>query len=250
LDFKFFNLSGVCLDLDWVLNIQDWIWIANFDSPLVSGSYVFEKVVWNFVQEKRFSSFWAKYSGRFCFVLKLFLHSNELFPGYNTFCQWCARVIFVKSESSQSHKPFESESSQNHLKIFRVVSESSHDLVESERVTKTVRSLRVIGLQARVNVQSHKIKNDTQCCFNKFDCRLFISKFSQFAIYLSLSLSVISASLTQACCRYCNLSLSVVLNVRFTTNAMCVKNNLHIYVVWTSSNRVSMTWDIYCCLLP
>jgi len=44
--------------------------------------------------------------------------------------------------SSQSHKPLESESSQNHLKFFRV------------RVTRTVESLRVIGLQARVNVES------------------------------------------------------------------------------------------------
>jgi len=37
-----------------------------------------------------------------------------------------------------------------------------------------------------------KLENGAQCCFSKFNCRLFISKFSQFAFYLSLSLSVIS----------------------------------------------------------
>ena len=31
-----------------------------------------------------------------------------------------------------------------------------------------------------------KLENGAQCCFNKFDYRLFISKFSQFAFYLSL----------------------------------------------------------------
>jgi len=54
--------------------------------------------------------------------------------------------------SSQSHKALESESS----KIF---SSQSHDLVVSSqnRVTTTVESLRVIGVQARVNVESHEI---------------------------------------------------------------------------------------------
>ena len=57
--------------------------------------------------------------------------------------------------SSQSHKALESESSQSHLKFFRVKAGSSHDLVESSqnRVTRTVELLRVIGLQARVNVE-------------------------------------------------------------------------------------------------
>jgi len=70
--------------------------------------------------------------------------------------------------SSQRHKPLESESSD----IF------------SSRVTGTVESLRVIGLQARVNVESHElsrffydifllwngtrsVRNCAQCCFNK-----------------------------------------------------------------------------------
>jgi len=66
-----------------------------------------------------------------------------------------------------------------------------------------------------------KLDNGTQCCFNKFDCSLFISKFSQFAFYLSLSLSVISKSLAKLCNKCCNHSVSVVLNVRFATNGMC-----------------------------
>jgi len=82
------------------------------------------------------------------------------------------------------------------------------------------KNCRVIGLQARVNDESHeishffyeifyamkwrptcykiapdKLENGPQYCCNKFDCRLFTSKFSQFALYLSLSLSVISKSL-------------------------------------------------------
>jgi len=87
-------------------------------------------------------------------------------------------------------------------------------------------------------------------CFNKFECRLFISKFSQFAFYLSLSLSVISKSLAQVCSKCCNHTVSAMSNVRFAMNGMYVKNNSHIYVSQTSRNRMSMTWDLYCCLLP
>jgi len=54
--------------------------------------------------------------------------------------------------SSQSHEPFESESSHSHLKFCRVMTWSS-------RVTRMVESLRVIGLQARVNVESYKISS-------------------------------------------------------------------------------------------
>jgi len=42
-----------------------------------------------------------------------------------------------------------------------------------------------------------KLENCAQCCFKKFDCRLFISKFIEIGFYLSLSLSVISKSLAQ-----------------------------------------------------
>jgi len=37
LDFEFLKLFGLCLDLDRVLKIQDWIWIAKYDSPLISA---------------------------------------------------------------------------------------------------------------------------------------------------------------------------------------------------------------------
>jgi len=47
-----------------------------------------------------------------------------------------------------------------------------------------------------------------------------------------------------------NLSVGVALNVRFTTNGMCTKNNTHIYVARTSNNRVISSGDLYCCLLP
>jgi len=68
-----------------------------------------------------------------------------------------------------------------------------------------------------------KLGNGTQCCFNKFDCRLFISKFSQFAFYLSHSHSVISKSLAQLFCKCGSLSVTIVLNVRFTKNGMCAE---------------------------
>jgi len=51
-----------------------------------------------------------------------------------------------------------------------------------------------------------KLENVAQCCFNKFDCTLFTSKFSQFAFYFCISLSVISESLAQPCCKCCSLS--------------------------------------------
>jgi len=35
------------------------------------------------------------------------------------------------------------------------------------------------------------------------------------------------------CC--CNLSVGIVLNVWFTTNGMCAKNNTHMYVARTSN---------------
>jgi len=53
---------------------------------------------------------------------------------------------------------------------------------------------------------------------------------------------------TRGCC--CNLSVGVALNVWFTANGMCAKNNTHIYVARTSNNRVIMACDLYCCLLP
>ena len=91
----------------------------------------------------------------------------------------------------------------------------------------------------------NKLENCAQCCFNKFDCRLFLSKFIEIAFYLSLSLSVISKSLAQPWCKCCSLSVSIVLNVRFTMNGMCMMNNTH--VARTSRNKMIMTWGLYCC---
>jgi len=93
-----------------------------------------------------------------------------------------------------------------------------------------------------------KLENGAQCCFNKFDCRLFASKFSQFAFYLCISLSVVSESLAQPCCKCFSLSISFVVNVWYTTNGMCVNNNTH--VAQRSRNKMSTTWDLYCCLVP
>jgi len=37
-DLEFLKLFGLKLDLHWVSNIKDWIWIAKCDSPLISAS--------------------------------------------------------------------------------------------------------------------------------------------------------------------------------------------------------------------
>jgi len=92
-----------------------------------------------------------------------------------------------------------------------------------------------------------KLENCVQCCFNKFDCRLFASKFIEIAFYLFLSLSVISKSLAQPWCKCCSLSVSIVLNMRFTTNGMCMMNNSH--VARTCRNEMITTWDLCCCLV-
>jgi len=59
--------------------------------------------------------------------------------------------MFVESESQALRVRVESKSSKN-------FSSQSHDLVESSqsRLTRTVESLRVIALQARVNIESHE----------------------------------------------------------------------------------------------
>jgi len=78
----------------------------------------------------------------------------------------------------------------------------------------------------------------------------------------------VELNLEQWCC---NLSVGVALNVWFTTNGMCAKNNIHTYVARTSNNkwswrvishdtsmwtiernyqharRVIMACDLYCC---
>jgi len=46
------------------------------------------------------------------------------------------------------------------------------------------------------------------------------------------------------------LLVGTSLHVYYTKNEMCAKNNIYLYVVQTSNNRVSMACDFYCCLLP
>jgi len=53
------------------------------------------------------------------FCLSFLRKKKAIRPGI---AQWCARVIFVESDSSESHEPFESETSQSHLKFCRVES--------------------------------------------------------------------------------------------------------------------------------
>jgi len=76
---------------------------------------------------------------------------------------------------------------------------------------------------------------------------IYISKFIEIAFYLSLSLSVISKSLAQPWCKCCSFSFSIVLNVQFATNGMCMMNNTH--VARTSRNIMITTWDLHCCLV-
>jgi len=160
--------------------------------------------------------------------------------------------IRVTSPSSQSHQTFFRVESESWLS--RVVSESNH---ENCRVTSSLWF--ASSSQCRVTrnfmfflrhfftmkcptchiMAPDKFENGTQCCFNKFNCRLFISRFSQFAFYLSISHSVILKSLAQPFCKCRSLSVSIVLNVRFTTNEMCVMNNTQ--VAQTSRNKISTT---------
>jgi len=54
----------------------------------------------------------------------------------------------------------------------------------------------------------------------------------------------------RGCC--CNFSVGVALNVQFTTNGMCAKNNTHILYMWLEQ-AISLTcrthpWDIFDCV--
>jgi len=39
LDFTFEKYFSLWLDVDWVFKNQDWIWIAKYDSPLISARW-------------------------------------------------------------------------------------------------------------------------------------------------------------------------------------------------------------------
>ena len=84
---------------------------------------------------------------------------------------WCNHVTTLLPHFTSSRRPSTVNCSPSHfcrvrvtspssqLTFLRVESEASHDLVESSqrRVTRTVESFRVIGVQARVNVESNEI---------------------------------------------------------------------------------------------
>jgi len=57
-----------------------------------------------------------------------------------------------------------------------------------------------------------------------------------------------STRLAQLCCKCCSLTVSVVVNVWFTTNGICMKNNSHVARI--NRNKMSTTWFLYCCLVP
>jgi len=155
-------------------------------------------------------------------VIKKFFESSLVMT-------WSSRVR-VESQELSSHFEslvckLESMSSQMKFHIFSMTSscyEMAHNLLQNgaRRGRKWCRTC--------YEMVPNKLKNGAQCSLNKLVCRLCISTFIQFAFELSLSLSVIPTSLVQPCCKCCKLSVSVLLNVRFTMNKMWVKNNTHI----------------------
>ena len=48
----------------------------------------------------------------------------------------------------------------------------------------------------------------------------------------------------------CKFSVGTALNVQFTPNGMCAKNNTRVYAVRTSNNRMISSGDLYWWLLP
>ena len=96
------------------------------------------------------------------------------------------------------------------------------------------------------------LKNGAQRSCNKFHWRSFISNFFVKAVWIllvSFTLSHFNKS-NPTCCKCLNNSFGVTLNVRFTTNGMCVKNNIAIYASPTSNGSVSTACDFCFCFLP
>jgi len=94
-----------------------------------------------------------------------------------------------------------SPSSQSHLKLIRVRVESRELSSHFESLVCKLESMsshtkfHVFSTFFCYEMAPDKLEKCAQCCFDKFDCRLFISKFIKIAFYLSLSHSVISKSL-------------------------------------------------------
>ena len=151
-------------------------------------------------------------------------------------------------------------------------------MVESSqsRVTRTVESLRVIRFLARVNVESREIsrffyifcfemapsnlENDDQHAMKwrsssekilpivVLTCLIagyiYLSCFRLHFTCLFHSQSF-QKSQAQPSCKCCSLSVSIVLNVRFTTNGMCMMNPCGA----NKQNKMITTWDLHCCLV-
>ena len=84
----------------------------------------------------------------------------------------------------------------------------------------------------------HSKEGQLLCCYCVCSACNALSKnfpqmFSCFAVVIVANDIYISTILVQPCCSSMQSlgSVVVVLNVRFTTNGMCVKNNTHVYVV-------------------
>jgi len=76
----------------------------------------------------------------------------------------------------------------------------------------------------------NKLENGAQCSFSVlFAGYLRFLSFHFTCFFHSQSFQQVSrVKETKLCCKYCNLSVSVGLNVWFTTNGMCVKNKTYI----------------------
>ena len=75
LEFKFFKYFGLCLELDWVLKIGDWIWIVKYDNPLISGFHQARRQVFWFAVEN------THLRGKISVVLHVF---KTIFSGHTT----------------------------------------------------------------------------------------------------------------------------------------------------------------------
>ena len=126
--------------------------------------------------------------------------------------QWCARVIFVEAELQALRVRVTQ-------KFFRLEWESSHDLVESSHTNCRVTSNHWFPSSSQMKfhispvyfllwngarlvrkwcptcyeMSPDRLENGAQCCFSKFDRRLFISKFSCYKFIIRRICGVITS---------------------------------------------------------
>jgi len=138
--------------LDYGWNYQDWIWIAKLDSPLISNW----ETIYCYLQAATIRA-----NSQVCSGQPQNLNRGGLMQVVTRLQIWTMHINFIYckltllptsdvpelSLSSQSNKPFESESSKIFSSQTRVMTWSSR-----VRVTRTDKSLRVVGLQARVTL--------------------------------------------------------------------------------------------------